>query len=199
MDLQLLRWKRDVFFVGHTSLCSGSQSRCSHPFFAQRSFGFHREQFVVSFVCTNMSAQLSINSSVNVRAMHLGCLKKLNLASGCCVVVKMDLSIALVRSCESTQSMSAVSLFVGGSPWSRYVFSFILQVVQSLAQSQYLDEYIFKVAEGISSHTMGTWLWAPWRALLASPNYWLLGLLGLEILEWGRCQRSDVEILLKRL
>ena len=31
-------------------------------------------------------------------------------------------------------------------------FSFILQVVYSLAQSQYLDEYIFKVAEGISPH-----------------------------------------------
>ena len=62
-----------------------------------------------------MGAQLSINLSVNVRVMHLGCLKT-DLASGCCVVVKMDLSIALVRSCESTQSMSAVSLFVGGSP-----------------------------------------------------------------------------------
>lgn len=33
-----------------------------------------------------------------------------------------------------------------------YCFSFILQVVYSLAQSQYLDEYIFKVAEGISPH-----------------------------------------------
>lgn len=32
---------------------------------------------MVSFVCTNMGAQLSINSSVNVRVMHLGCLKKL--------------------------------------------------------------------------------------------------------------------------
>ncbi|CAL1142338.1 unnamed protein product, partial [Cladocopium goreaui] len=33
-----------------------------------------------------------------------------------------------------------------------YGFSFILQMVQCLAQSQYLDEYIFKVAEGISPH-----------------------------------------------
>ncbi|CAE7846851.1 ddaF [Symbiodinium necroappetens] len=32
-----------------------------------------------------------------------------------------------------------------------YAFSFILQLVHSLAQSQYLDEYIFKVAERISS------------------------------------------------
>ncbi|OLP95317.1 Argininosuccinate lyase 2 [Symbiodinium microadriaticum] len=33
-----------------------------------------------------------------------------------------------------------------------YAFSFILQLVHSLAQSQYLDEYILKVAERISSH-----------------------------------------------
>ena len=72
---------------------------------------------MVSFVCTNMGAQLSTNSVGKCEGDAPRLFEEADLASGCCVVVKMDLSIAsLVRSCESTQSMSAVSLFVGGSP-----------------------------------------------------------------------------------
>ena len=195
MDLQLLRWKRDVFFVGHTSLGSGSQSRCSHPFFAQRSFGFHSEQFVVSFARTNMGARLSTNSSVNVRVMHLSCLKKLIsllvvvlLWKWICQLRLSDL-VSLPRACQLSAfllgeareaGMVSPSFFKWCSPWHR-------ANIWTSTFSKWLKA---------SLHTMGTWLWAPWRALLASPNYWLLGLLGLEMLEWGRCQRSDVEILL---
>ena len=70
-------------------------------------------------------------------------------------------------------------------------------MVYSLAQSQYLDEYIFKVAEGISPHhgnlAVGTLesIAGVTKLLVAWICLDLLGDLG------GQCQRSDIEIFLR--